>query len=117
MSKQTAQIKALARSPKAQMDYMLRGKLPNTYTPKSPLIELLENIPPRERLQFQGIRMSPKLGYETNQIFNNAEQLLRWLKPQQHMTQPCPAESRKIQSFDKQLTIADLKSHCSNKND
>lgn len=104
----------IARHPKALMDYQTQGKLPRMVRPDSPLITLLESINPRDRLRIRGVRLSPKLGYQTAQQFQNAEQLYRWLKPRPEMIEgePFPAESFRIKRFAKRLVSDDLKDHC-----
>ncbi|MGP9551754.1 MULTISPECIES: hypothetical protein [Halomonas] len=108
------QMKELARNPSAYMRYQATGKLPPTVTPSSPLIDLLEAIPPRVRLRIRGVRLAPALGYQTARQFHTAEQLLKWLKPDQEMLQSrsWPAESYRIKRFTKRLIIDDLKPHC-----
>jgi len=107
------QARYLARNPKAMIRYQTTGRLPQTFRPTSPLIELLESLSPRERLQITGIRLSPALGYQCSQTFANAEQLYRFLKPQAEMIEgePFPAESMRIKRFAKRLTIDDLRNH------
>ena len=104
----------LAKNPRDMMRYQTTGRLPQTKTPDSPLIRLLESIPPRERLRYQGILVSRELGYNANFRFTNAEQLLKWIKPSDRMfaDEPFPAESRQIAGFNKPLTIEDLKAAC-----
>jgi hypothetical protein len=77
------------------------------------LITLLETIPPRLRLRIRGVRLSPALGYQTGRQFHTAEQLLKWLKPDQQMLQDrsWPAESFRHKGFRKTLTLDDLKAH------
>jgi hypothetical protein len=81
MSKESVQMKHLMRSPKAMMDYQLHRKLPNERQPNSDLIKYLESIPPRERVEMIGVRLSPKLGYQSNAQFANAQLMLNYLKP------------------------------------
>lgn len=107
------QARFLARNPRAMMQYKATGRLPQPFRPSSPLIELLETMSPRERVELRGIRLSPALGYQTGQTFANAEQLYRFVKPQAEMSEsePFPAESMRIKRFAKRLTIDDLKEH------
>ena len=108
----------LARSPKAMIRYQATARLPLTFRPTSPLIELLESLTPRERFLITGIRLSPALGYQCSQTFANAEQLYRFLKPQGEMIEgePFPAESRRIKRFTKRLSIEDLRDHQARRN-
>lgn len=107
------QARFLARNPRAMMQYKTTGRLPQIYRPRSPLIDLLETMSPRERVELRGIRLSPALGYQTGQTFANAEQLYRFVKPQAEMIEgePFPAESMRIKRFTKRLTLDDLKDH------
>lgn len=107
------QAKWIARHPKAQMEYRVSGKVPRIIYPNSPLIRLLESMGPRDRLAIRVVRLSPRLGYQTGQQFHTAEQLYRWLKPSSEMIEgePFPAESFRIKSFLRPLTLADLKAH------
>ena len=75
------QMKHLMRRPQAMMRHQMTGQLPRMITPRSPLIDLLERMGPRERLRFRGVRLHPDLGYHCGLQFHNGEQLLRWLKP------------------------------------
>lgn len=76
----------------------------------SPLIELLESIPPRERLGIRRITLGPKLGYAGAVVFENGEQLLRWLKPKEYLigTESTPAEARRDRRFTAKLQRSDL---------
>jgi len=96
------------------MRYQATGELPHVIQPDSPLIRLLENIPPRDRLQFEGVTLTNDLGYlATSAHFRTAAQLLRWLKPDEWMEPASwPAESRRIKSFHNTLTLDDLAKHC-----
>ncbi len=108
------QTQHLARNPQAYMQFKATGRLPATVRPSSPLITLLEAIPPRLRLLIHGIRLSPDLGYPSGLQFHNAEQLLRWLKPSGEMLvcQSWPADSCRDKRFQRRLNLKDLKPHC-----
>lgn len=116
MSKEAAEMKALIRSPKALMDYQLLGKRPKAVQPHSPLITYLESKSPRARLEMRNVRLSPKLGYASGAAFANAEQLLRYLKPNQWVVGSWPAESYRIKSFYQRIDDALFQSvqaqHC-----
>jgi len=109
------QMQELARNPRAHLRFQLEGRLPEVVKPSSPLISLLEAIPPRLRLEIIGVKVDPSLGYIGGGLFHNAEQLLRWLKPSNEMLarRSWPAESRRDKRFSKKLTLEDLKPHCS----
>lgn len=109
------QMQHLMRNSKAMMDFQMTGRLPRAQAPSSsPLIALLELLPPRLRQELRGIKVHPKLGYNTCHQFNNAEQLLNWLKPSQQFygNQSHPAESLRIKHFSSPLTLGDLKPYC-----
>lgn len=108
------QMRQLATNPAAMTRFRMTGELPRTVTPSSPLIDLLEAIPPQIRLQMRGVKLSPKLGYLSGAHFHNAEQLLKWLKPDREMleSQSWPAESQRDKRFRQRLTLEDLKAHC-----
>lgn len=108
------QIQHLARNPGAYLQFQTTGRLPATVRPSSPLISLLESIPPRLRLQIRGVHVGPNLGYLGGPQFHSAEQLLKWLKPAQEMLvcQSWPAESRRDKRFQRRLTLKDLKPYC-----
>jgi hypothetical protein len=105
MSKHSVQMRALMRSGKAQMEYQARGIKPKVTEPVSALITLLESISPRKRVEIKNIHLSPKLGYSTGANFNNAEQLLRWLKPNNWMSGAWPAESYRHKQFIKPISM------------
>ena len=104
MSKESAQIKALIRSPKAMMDYQLRGKMPEAIRPSSPLITYLEKFSARERIEKKNVRLSPKLGYHSGAVFSNAQTMLMYLKPSEYLVGSWPAESARIKSFTTTIT-------------
>lgn len=107
-------MRRLATRPQDMVRYQTTGKLPRTYRPDSPLIRLLEEIPPRKRSLYQGIRLTPDLGYQCDFWFGTAEQLLRWLKPDEEVfeDQAPPSASRQIRGFRKTLTLVDLEKAC-----
>ena len=108
------QLQAITQSPRLAMRYQLCGEVPKMMTPRSPLIDLLETYTPHQRIRMIGIRVLPALGYTGGLTFRNGEQLYRWLKPEPQMleTDTWPAESRRIKTFRKKLTEADLRKHC-----
>jgi hypothetical protein len=115
MSNSSRQIRYMMRHPEAFMKYQATGQLPRTRrSPLSPLSELIESLPPRLRLQLRGIRLNPSLGYLSGMQFNNAQQLLNWLRPEQELigNESTPAESYRDKRFVRKLTIADLKPFC-----
>ena len=109
------QIKYLATHPHAHLKFQTTGQLPRMVKPASPLITLLESIPPRLRMQIRGVRLNPSLGYLTGTQFHTAEQLLRWLKPDNEMlaSTSWPAESYRDKRFNRAVTLKDLQPFCS----
>lgn len=85
-----------------------------SFVPTSPLIRLLESIPPKDRARYRNIRLSPALGYRSEARFMNAQHLLYWLKPHKRMPtgSSWPADRVKMQWFRKDLTVYDLLAHC-----
>ncbi len=105
MSKQSVEYKALARSPKAMMEFQLRGKMPNAVNPSSPLITYLEGISPRDRIAMKNVKLSPALGYQSGASFANAQMLLTYLKPKEWIAHKSwPAESMRLKSFNRRIT-------------
>lgn len=105
MSKESAQIKRMMRSPKAMMDYQVSGKMPDVVAPSSPLITYLESVSPRDRVRMTSVNLSPKLGYNSGMQFHNAQMMLNYLKPAPWMSGSWPAKSLQIGSF--RTTITD----------
>jgi hypothetical protein len=105
MSKESVQIKAMMRNPKAQMDYQLTNKLPDAVCPSSPLIAFLESISPRERLRLRNIKLSTKLGYQSNANFSNGQLMLNYLKPSKWVVGNWPAKSCQITNFRGTVTL------------
>lgn len=104
----------LMRSPSAFAKFQATGQLPRTFKPDSPLIRLLEQISPRDRMAIRGVKIGPQLGYSGGPQFHTAEQALRWCKPCEELleTTSCSAESWRIKSFNQQLTLDDLLKCC-----
>lgn len=108
------QIKYLATHPHAHLQFKATGRLPATVRPASPLISLLESIPPRLRIELRGLKLHGSLGYLTQMQFHNAQQLLHWLKPATEMlaSESWPAESYRDKRFRRELKLKDLKPFC-----
>lgn len=104
------QLRQIARNPKAHMHFVMSGRLPEIVTPKSPLIDLLTRISPRDRAAIIGLTVGPKLGYSGSRQFHTAEAALRWIRPDTEMlaAQSWPAESWRDKRFAKKLTLDDL---------
>lgn len=108
MSKRSAEMAHLVRSPKAMMEYQMTGKTPSAVQPSSPLITFLSSLSPRERQQMTCVRLSPQLGYQTGAQFHTAEAMLRYLKPSEWVVGNWPAESFRIKQFNKTITREDF---------
>lgn len=107
-------VKHLATNPKAMMDFQAKGKLPTLREAlETPLLRLLKKVPYRARTRIEGIRLSPKLGYQSNAEFRNAEMLFKWLGGYGQLGQweTLPSESMAIKTFNKALSLDDLKAH------
>jgi hypothetical protein len=102
------QIRRLATRPQDMMRFQLTGKLPQGVKPHSPLLDLLDRIPPRDRIELRGLTIDPRLGYAGSRIFANAEQAMRWLRPDDEMFEPWPAESWRIKMFSGPIQLATL---------
>ena len=113
------QMRHLMRRPQAMMRHQMTGQLPRMVRPSSPLIDLLERIPPRERVHYRGVQLHPELGYLCNMRFHTLEQLFRWLKPSNQLIEgeSWPAESYRDKRFRRVLTRDDLKRHCARYSD
>jgi len=104
-------LRYLMSRPEAMIHHGMTRQLPRMLYPSSPLITLLESMTYHERLRWQGVRLSPQLGYQCGHPFHNAQQLLTWLKPDHQMLE-CehwPAESFRIKRLSQKLTVDDLK--------
>lgn len=102
----------LAKDPRAMMKFQTTGQLPRMRDPLStPLLELLKKISPRDRMAMEGVQLSPKLGYNNGTLFKSAEHLFQWLggHTQRGEWETLPSESFAIRSFQKRLSLDDLK--------
>lgn len=88
----------------------MSGRLPRTVVPRSPLIDLLSKISPRDRAAIVGLTVNPTLGYMGSRMFHTAEAALRWIRPDREMLagQSWPAESCRDKRFNKALSLEDL---------
>ena len=100
----------LASHPSLAARYRATGKLPRTIRPRSPLIELLERIAPRDRFAMLGMTVDSTLGYKGQRTFNSAEAALRWVRPAVEMIEgeAWPAESWRMREFSGPLYLEDL---------
>lgn len=63
MDRRQKQLRILQRNPTAMARYQATGRLPSVYRPDSPLIRLLERIPPRDRVRIKHIRLADMRRY------------------------------------------------------
>ena len=110
-------LNKLMKRPHELQKAMLNGGRVATRKPEqTPLLALIGGIPPRLRMEFKGIHLSPKLGYSNGMVFNNAHQLYRWLGGEEGellQSERLPSESCIIRSFRGPLSLETLISHCS----
>lgn len=107
-------MKELATNPRAHLEFTTTGRMPRLRDPlQTPLLRLLKQMGPRERGQYEGVTVSPELGYQCKIQFRTAEHLFRWLGGnEQHLErETIPGESYAIRHFQKSLTVEDLKAH------
>ena len=104
------QLKRLATNPTDYVRFMATGQLPDTVKPSSPLIDLLLKLSPRDRMAIVGLTVDPSLGYSGSRIFGNAEQALRWIRPEAKMlrSESYPARSWQDKRFTGPITLDTL---------
>lgn len=109
------QLRYIATHPAAYVNFITSGRLPRSSNPRSPLIDLLLKLSPRDRAAIAGVTVSPDLGYSGTRQFPNAEAALRWMRPDIEMLegQSWPAENYRDKRFAKVLTLDDLIAHTS----
>lgn len=105
-------LSQLARHPKQMIDFQMTGKLPKFAEPSSPLITLLLSIPPAERRLITAVKVGQRLGYTSQNTFQNVSQALNWLKPS-YSAESYPSQSHQDKRFNRVLTIDDL-AQCAN---
>ena len=101
-------INRLIRRPHEFARFQATGQLPQGVRPQSPLIDALLKIPPADRVRIMGLRVDASLGYQGSRLFHNAEQALRWIRPDAEVFGSFPAESWRIKNFRGPLSLADL---------
>ncbi len=107
------QLHHIATNPRAHMRFMTTGRAPETVRPRSPLIDLLEKLSPRDRVAIVGLKVGPALGYTGSRQFASAESALRWMKPDHEMLKDrsWPAESWRDKRFAQAITLDQLIAH------
>lgn len=103
----SSQLNRLLKNPKAMMDYTLRGRLPTSTKPSSPLITLLSSFDKRDLVYITNVEITHSLGYTGNRTFHNAAQALNWLTGNSACQNPV-SESWRDKRFNKRLEISDL---------
>lgn len=106
------QLHLLATRPGAHARFVQTGQLPQGVAPKSPLIDLLRALSPRDLGAIRGLRVDASLGYGGSRQFQTAAQALRWLAPDDEVFGAFPAESWRLKNFSRKLTLADLARNC-----
>lgn len=108
-------LHAIATRPHLYAQWQLTGRLPSLSAPRSPLVDILGKISPRDRAAMLGFTVSPSLGYNGSRQFPTAEQALRWIRPHSQMMahESWPAESWRMKNFQRPLYIEDLLAACS----
>ncbi|SHH59370.1 hypothetical protein [Ferrimonas marina] len=101
------------KTAKEIMDFQLHGRLPKeSPTPETPLRALLAAIYPRDRSRLGAIQLGPELGFNCRLVFDNAEQLLRWLGHNQTVRNNAPLAYQSHQdSRVSKVTLAMLNKH------
>ncbi|WP_019025446.1 MULTISPECIES: hypothetical protein [unclassified Thioalkalivibrio] len=101
----------IATDPQAYLRFRTTGETPRRHRAQSPLIDLLRQIPPYVRARMRGVQLDPSLGYRSAARFHTAEQLLRWLAPEEEMYEGdfWPGESHRDRRFRGPLTLEDLR--------
>lgn len=97
-------------SSRRMMKEMMTGRPVREIKITSPLIKALESARSEGLLNHRGyLKIGPKLGYQAN-FTMSWEQALNWCKPQRkvHEGEVTSAESRRIKTFQKKLSIFDL---------
>lgn len=104
------QLNHMMRHPAKWVKFQATGQLPRLVRLDSPLIRLLEQIPPRDRLAIRGLQLDQRLGYSGSRRWDNAEQALNWIRPAQEMIEGefFPAESWRIKAFPGPVTLSTL---------
>jgi len=102
------QLNHMMRHPTKWVRFQTTGALPRLIRLDSPLIRLLESIPPRDRLAIRGVRVDQRLGYSGSRLFENAEQALRWIRPEQEVVEGDfhPGETWRIKAFTQPITLS-----------
>lgn len=92
------------------MRFATTGQLPRTVEPRSPLIDLLLAISPRDRCAIVGLKVDDALGYSGSRMFHSAEAALRWVRPSEEMleSQSWPAKSYRIKRLVAPLSLQAL---------
>lgn len=84
-------------------------------SPDTPLRLLLETLSPSLRSRFKGVKLNPKLGFNTATSFDTVEQLYVWLggyNKKIYSNQRLPYMSYLIAGFNRKLEINDLILNC-----
>lgn len=106
------QLHRLATRPSDYVRFIQTGRLPQGVRPQGPLVDLLRALAPHDLQAFKGLVVDERLGYVGSRRFYDAGQALRWIAPSNEVFDAFPAESCRIKSFNRRLTLRDLQPHC-----
>lgn len=104
----------LATHPMAHQEFLRTGRLPQERVPKSPLIDLLSKLGPRDLGRIEGLTIDQRLGYSGQRTFRFGPQALQWLTPRTGLygRQTAPSESWQDRRFNRPLYLEDLQACC-----
>lgn len=102
------QLHIIATNPRAYMDFMTRGKLPQGKKPQGPLVELMRAISPRDLAAIVCLTVDARLGYTGSHQFHTAYQAFRWVHPESEVFGSFPSESWRNKREVSPLYIEDL---------
>ncbi|ABM96846.1 hypothetical protein Mpe_B0067 (plasmid) [Methylibium petroleiphilum PM1] len=105
-------MRRLATNPHDLMRFQTTGQLPSGTKPAGPLVELLDAIGARDRISIRGVVVDARMGYQGSRTFATAQQAFLWVHPSSEVFGSFPADSWRIKTFDRRLTIEDLKECC-----
>lgn len=109
-----SEMKNLMRNPMALHTFHTTGCYPKAKpAPSTPLRELIDSIPRIHWARYQGITLSPKLGFNCRIRFHSLSQLYTWLGGNAEIIRnSMPYQHRIIRSV-KSVSMSDLIEHCS----
>lgn len=106
------QLHRLATRPQDHLRFVTTGRLPQGQRPQGPLVDLLKQIAPRDRIAMVGVTVDASLGYQGSRRFANAEQAFHWVHPSEEVFDSFPADSWRHKQFARRLGLEDLLARC-----